>query len=243
MSKESLQTMATKPDPKKKSTDAEADDAVAEKPRGSRKGLVAAAVMCLVSLGGGFFLARMAYLQDAEVYEPEYKDTETADAHGDDAKGDNGHGDDAKGDKADLRTDVTDPLAKDGHAAEKATALQKKDDADGHGEVVADTGLLDLGDMLTNIQSMTPQGTPGTAFLKINLVIAYRPDLEAGKLMAERQPFIRDLFNSYLRGLSESDVRGMAGIMYIKAELLKRARAAVGNDLPQEILIKDLIVQ
>ena len=39
------------------------------------------------------------------------------------------------------------------------------------------------------------------------------------------------------------DVRGMAGILYIKAELLKRARAAVGSDLPQEILIKDLIVQ
>ena len=54
---------------------------------------------------------------------------------------------------------------------------------------------------------------------------------------------MRDLFNGYLRGLTENDVRGMAGILYIKAELLKRARAAVGSDLPQEILIKDLIVQ
>jgi hypothetical protein len=35
----------------------------------------------------------------------------------------------------------------------------------------------------------------------------------------------------------------MAGILHVKAELLKRARAAVGNDLPQEILINDLIVQ
>jgi flagellar FliL protein len=51
------------------------------------------------------------------------------------------------------------------------------------------------------------------------------------------------LFNSYLRGISESDVRGMAGVLYVKAELLKRARAATGNDLPQEILIRDLIVQ
>ena len=84
---------------------------------------------------------------------------------------------------------------------------------------------------------------PTKAFLKINLVVAYRMDEGAGKLMEERQPFMRDLFNSYLRGLSESDVRGMAGIMYIKAELLKRARAASGNDLPQEILINDLIVQ
>ncbi|WP_437434642.1 flagellar basal body-associated FliL family protein [Sulfitobacter geojensis] len=83
----------------------------------------------------------------------------------------------------------------------------------------------------------------GGSIHPINLVIAYRPDAEAGALMEERQPFIRDLFNSYLRGLSEADLRGMGGIMYVKAELLKRARAAVGNDLPQEILIKDLIVQ
>lgn len=231
--------MADQPDPKKKPPEAEAGDAAPEKPRGSRKALLAAAVMCLVSLGGGFFLARTAYLQDAETYEPDYKDAEADDAHDEEA---DAHGEDGKEGGSHLRTDVTDPLAKGGHDAEKAMALKAPDD-DGHGEVVADSGLLDLGDMLTNIQSVTSDGEPTTAFLKINLVVAYRPDLDAGMLMAERQPFIRDLFNSYLRGLSETDVRGMAGIMYIKAELLKRARAAVGSDLPQEILIKDLIVQ
>lgn len=231
--------MATKPDPKKKPPETDAEDAPAEKSRGSRKMLLAAAVMCLVSLGGGFFLARTAYLQDAEEYAPEYKDAESTEAH----DKDDGHGDGAKDGNPKLRKDVTDPLAKDGHDAEKAMALQEKDHADEKGESIADSGLLDLGDMLTNIQSTGADGTTSTAFLKISLVVAYRPDLDAGKLMAERQPFIRDLFNSYLRGLSEADVRGMAGIMYIKAELLKRARAAVGNDLPQEILIKDLIVQ
>jgi hypothetical protein len=97
--------------------------------------------------------------------------------------------------------------------------------------------------MFTNLEGVTPPGVPTKAFLKINLVVAYRTDEGAGDLMEERQPFMRDLFNAYLRGLSEADVRGMAGIMYIKAELLKRARAAAGNDLPQEILINDLIVQ
>ncbi|WP_281990556.1 flagellar basal body-associated FliL family protein [Sulfitobacter geojensis] len=232
--------MAAKPDPKKKSPEAGAEDAEAQKSRGSRKTLLAAAVMCLVSLGGGFFLARAAYLQDAEEYAPEYKEAETADAHEEQA---DAHGGDAKKGGAKLREDLTDPLAKDGHDAEKAMALQPQDEGDGHSGAAVDSGLLDLGDMLTNIQSVSPQGTPDTAFLKINLVIAYRPDAEAGALMEERQPFIRDLFNSYLRGLSEADLRGMGGIMYVKAELLKRARAAVGNDLPQEILIKDLIVQ
>ena len=35
----------------------------------------------------------------------------------------------------------------------------------------------------------------------------------------------------------------VAGILTVKSELLKRVRAAAGNDLPQEILISDLIVQ
>lgn len=240
--------MAIKPKPKKEEPQAGADGESAEKPRGSRKMLLAAAAMCLVSLGGGFFLARMAYLQDAEVYEPEYKDEEAADAHGAE---DDGHG----GKKKDttLRTDITDPLAKDGHDAEEASSLQAEHeggnkDPDGHGSgskdgTMMDSGLLRFGDMLTNIEGLTPQGVPTKAFLKINLVVAYRTDEGAGELMEERQPFMRDLFNAYLRGLSEADVRGMAGIMYIKAELLKRARAAAGNDLPQEILINDLIVQ
>lgn len=235
--------MALKPKSKKKEPEAQPDSSAAEKPRGSRKTLLAAAVMCLVSLGGGFFLARMAYLQDAEVYEPEYKDEEVETA--------GGHGDEME--KSELRTDITDPLAQDGHDAEKAVSLKAENEG-GHGEAddhgkpgkdgeMMNSGLLSFGDMLTNIEGTTPQGAPTKAFLKINLIVAYRTDEGAGQLMEERQPFMRDLFNGYLRGLSEADVRGMAGIMYIKAELLKRARAAVGNDLPQEILINDLIIQ
>jgi flagellar FliL protein len=234
--------MAIKPKSKKNLPQDGANSHAVEKSPGSRKMLLAAAVMCFISLGGGFFLARTAYLQDAEVYEPEYKDKESnaADAHGEEA---DGHSDKKGG--PELRTDIADPLAKDGHDAEHAFALQAKKEGgheNGGGEEI-NTGLLSFGDFLTNIEGTTSQGVSTKAFLKINLVVAYRTDEGAGKLMQERQPFMRDLFNGYLRGLSQADIRGMAGIMYIKAELLKRARAAAGNDLPQEILINDLIVQ
>ena len=192
----------------------------AERPRGSRKMLIAAALMCVVSLGGGFFLARAAYVKDAEAFEPEYK-SEEADQT------------DTKDDHADAEDH-----GKDDHAKDEGDAEDHADDTK-----AASTGLIDLGEMLTNIQGFDQNGTPTSAFLKVNLMVAYRPDAGADKLMVERQPFMRDLFNGYLRGLTENDVRGMAGILYIKAELLKRARAAVGSDLPQEILIKDLIVQ
>jgi len=192
----------------------------ADRPRGSRKMLIAAALMCVVSLGGGFFLARAAYVKDAEAFEPEYK-SEEADQT------------DTKDDHADAEDH-----GKDDHAKDEGDAEDHADDTK-----AASTGLIDLGEMLTNIQGFDQNGTPTSAFLKVNLMVAYRPDAGADKLMVERQPFMRDLFNGYLRGLTENDVRGMAGILYIKAELLKRARAAVGSDLPQEILIKDLIVQ
>lgn len=242
--------MAKKPKEKAPEPPADTEEGAVEKPRGSKKMLMAAAAMCLLSLSGGFFLARMAYVQDAEAYEPDYKAEEEGEAkEGDDYADKDGDGKD-KGkdkDKTKLREDITDPLAKDGHDAEKATALQEKDKGkdgkDGKTEEVMDTGLLDFGEILTNIKGFDTQGRPTTAFLKVHLMVAYRPDTGAGQIMQDRQPFMRDLFNGYLRGISVADVRGMAGIMYIKAELLKRARAAVGSDLPQEILIRDLIVQ
>jgi flagellar FliL protein len=217
--------MAGKAKEKRKPEAAAAGDTPEAKPKGSKKMLVAAMAFCLVSLGAGFFLARMAYMQDAEAYEPEYKDEDEAhgDDHGDEK--DDGHG--GKDDHAKKGNGITDPLAKDGHEAEKAEALKAKD----------------FGEMLTNIEGYDVQGAPTRAFLKVNLVVAYRPDEGASEIMEERQAFMRDLFNSYLRGLTEADVRGMAGLLFVKAELLKRARAAAGSDLPQEILIKDLIVQ
>ena len=212
--------MALKPKAKTSKEDAPAVEGAEEKPRGSRKMLLAAALLCVLSLGGGFFLARMAYLQDAETYEPEYKDAE---AEAEDGPGEEGaHAE-------------TEEKKEDGHGDAEAK--------DGEHVEVVDTGMLEFGDILTNIQGFDAQGTPTRAFLKINLVVAYRTDEGAGDLMKEREAFMRDLFNSYLRGISESDVRGMAGVLYVKAELLKRARAATGNDLPQEILIRDLIVQ
>lgn len=232
--------MAKKP---KTKPEAEATED-APKAGGSKKMLIASAILCLLSLGGGFFLARMAYMQDAEAFAPDYVDGEKeAEAHDDD------HGGHGKEEKTKLRTDIVDPLAKDGHDAEKATSLQAKPDdhggKEGHGEdgKVADSGLLAFADILTNIQSFDAQGQPTKAFLKVNLVVTYRPDEGSGEIMESRRAFMRDLFNGYLRGVSEADLKGMAGVLYIKAELLKRARAAVGNDLPQEVLINDLIVQ
>lgn len=193
-----------------------------EKPKSSKKLLLVALVLSLISMGGGFFLAQMAFKQDAKQYEPDYvEEAEEAPAgDGKDAKAGGGAGSE-------------DPYAEgDEKASEEGEEL-----------VAVDEGMLEFGEILTNITSTTANGQPRSAFLKLTVVLVYRPDDGARALMESRQPFMRDLFNGYARSLTEADVRGMAGILNVKSELLKRARAAAGNDLPQEILISDLIVQ
>lgn len=194
------------------------------KPKSSKKLLLVALVLSLISMGGGFFLAQMAFKEDAKQYEPDYVE-EVEEAPGEDgkeAKAGGGKGSD-------------DPYAE---GDEKS-----KEEGDGEELVAVDEGMLEFGEILTNITSVTANGQPRNAFLKLTVVLVYRPDDGARAIMESRQPFMRDLFNGYARSLTEADVRGMAGILNVKSELLKRARAAAGNDLPQEILISDLIVQ
>ncbi|GAA6199861.1 flagellar basal body-associated FliL family protein [Aquicoccus sp. SU-CL01552] len=194
----------------------EPDEATAKngKARSARTLLMAALLLSVASLGGGFFLARIAFQQDAANFAPDYID-ETGDKSAD-AGQDPGHADMAD-------------TGSHGAAGEDAT---KPND-----------GVLEFEEIVTNIESYDAKGRPEPAFLKLSLVLVYRPDPGASELMKERQPFMRDLFTGYARSLTETDVRGMAGVLNVKAELLKRARAAAGSDLPQEILISDLIVQ
>lgn len=193
---------------------AEAEGEEDAQPKGSKKLLIAAVVLSLISLGGGFFLARMAFQEDAETYAPDY----------------------------------VEEVIEEGVDEDLAAKESDEKNADGGGEgeeevKTAEDGIIEFDEILTNITSFNQHGVPINAFLKMNVVMVYRPDPGSKELMESRKPFMRDLFNGYARSLTEADVRGMAGILTVKSELLKRARAAAGNDLPQEILISDLIVQ
>jgi len=198
---------------------AEPDVVKESKARSARTLLMAALLLSVASLGGGFVLAKIAFQQDAASFEPDYVD---------ETKGEKPVGEHAPAE-----------AAGDGHA----DAGAQDADSEEEGEASVREGVLEFGEIVTNIESFDAKGSPEPAFLKLTLVLVYRPDPGASDLMKERQPFMRDLFTGYARSLNETDVRGMAGVLNVKAELLKRARAAAGSDLPQEILISDLIVQ
>ncbi|GGG67811.1 hypothetical protein GCM10011415_13610 [Salipiger pallidus] len=98
-------------------------------------------------------------------------------------------------------------------------------------------------EIIVNITSTTATGRQTTRFLKLNLALAYDNTLPGAANIEERKLFMRDSIQDYLRQLNESDLQGSIGLVRLKAELLRRARAISDSDAPQEFLIADLIVQ
>ncbi|MEO1951894.1 flagellar basal body-associated FliL family protein [Thioclava sp.] len=118
-------------------------------------------------------------------------------------------------------------------------------DSAGHGAsgAAGADALLDFDDIVVNITETTADGTSAARYLKLHLALVYPESPDAEAKMAEKKPFIRDTFTGFLRQMTVEDLRGSIGLIKLKAELLKRARAVVGNDTPSEILISDLVVQ
>lgn len=194
--------------PKRKKADTAVED-VAETfgARPSRGLLLAAIALSVASLGGGFFLARLAYEADVEEFEPDYVE---------EAGGDN--------------------IA----SAEKEGASEASGYEEGGS---SQEGFLEFEDIITDIVVNDSDGGLSRSFLKLSVILVYRPDPGAREEIEARQPFMRDLFTTFARSLTEAEVRGAAGLMVVKSELLKRARAASGNSLPQDVLIRDIIIQ
>lgn len=101
--------------------------------------------------------------------------------------------------------------------------------------------ILDFEEMILNVTGITASGRSTTRFMKVKLSLVY--DGEQAPDIASRRPFMRDSFGDYMRQLTERDLEGTMGQISLKTELLKRAKAIVGNNAPKEILISDLVIQ
>lgn len=98
--------------------------------------------------------------------------------------------------------------------------------------------FVDIPDLIVNIQSA--DGTP--AYLK--LVVALEIDQpEAGTLVEPVLPRVVDQFQTYLRELRVDDIRGSAGVMRLKEELLRRVNLALAPLPIRDVLFKEMIVQ
>ena len=96
----------------------------------------------------------------------------------------------------------------------------------------------DMDEMIANIQSS--DGTPVYLKLVISLEL-YSVEEKAGIEMLK--PRIRDQYQGYLRELRPDDLKGSAGIMRVKEELLRRTNVAAAPYKVRDVLLKEMILQ
>ena len=97
---------------------------------------------------------------------------------------------------------------------------------------------MDMSNIIVNIQ--TADGTP--AYLKLSVSLELNtPEEKAG--LQVLMPRVVDQFQGYLRELRVDDLRGSAGVMRLKEELLRRINVAAAPYRVRDVLLKEMIVQ
>lgn len=103
------------------------------------------------------------------------------------------------------------------------------------------TGVLSFDGVVVNIVSTSENGRQRSKFLKTSISVIY--DIEDESKIRSKELFLKDSFQDFLRQLDENEIIGTAGLIRLKSELLKRAKAVTESEKIKEILISELIVQ
>ncbi len=118
----------------------------------------------------------------------------------------------------------------DGHGGKKS-----KKGEEGEGHTVA---FMEIPDLVVNLS--TTQGQPRYLKLKVQLELESAADQAAVEKIAPR---VIDHFQTYLRELRVSDLRGSAGIYRLRQELLARVNAAVAPIEVKDVLFQEILIQ
>ncbi|HEY5347915.1 MAG TPA: flagellar basal body-associated FliL family protein [Rhizomicrobium sp.] len=96
----------------------------------------------------------------------------------------------------------------------------------------------DMDSITVNIQSS--DGTP--SYLKLTLSLEL-DNAEEKTAIAPLMARVIDQFQAYLRELRMDDLKGSAGVLRLKEELLRRANVAAAPYKIRDVLLKEMIVQ
>lgn len=98
--------------------------------------------------------------------------------------------------------------------------------------------FYDVPDIIVNIQG--PDSAP--AYLKLSVALELENAEEEAGIKA-LMPRVVDQFQGYLRELRMDDLKGSAGIVRLKEELLRRINASAAPYRVRDVLLKQMIVQ
>lgn len=136
--------------------------------------------------------------------------------------------------------------AEGGHEAKKEA--KKESSKGGHGgegegegggeEAGASSMYMDLPVIKVNLASTSRK----TVFAMIGMSLALENEEDKAAIQAA-QPRIVDSFQTYLRELSPEELRGSAGLLRLREELLLRVNAAVAPVVVKDVLFQQVLVQ
>jgi flagellar FliL protein len=98
--------------------------------------------------------------------------------------------------------------------------------------------FYDVPDIIVNIQG----ADSAPAYLKLSVSLELDSAEEKAGMVA-LQPRIVDQFQGYLRELRLDDLKGSAGVVRLKEELLRRINVAAAPYRVRDVLLKQMIVQ
>jgi flagellar FliL protein len=98
--------------------------------------------------------------------------------------------------------------------------------------------FYDVPDIITNLQST--DGNP--VYLKLSTSLEL-DNAEEKPGLAAVMPRVVDQFQGYLRELRIDDLKGSAGVIRLKEELLRRVNVAAAPYRVRDVLLKEMIVQ
>lgn len=137
---------------------------------------------------------------------------------------------------------LLDPILgkKGGETAEGEAAAEGGGHGGGgeEGEGGAMANFMELPDLVVNLS--TNQGQQRYLKLKVQLELENAADKAAVEAIAPR---VIDHFQTYLRELRVSDLRGSAGIYRLRQELLARVNAAAAPIKVKDVLFQEILIQ
>lgn len=104
--------------------------------------------------------------------------------------------------------------------------------------VPPEVAYYDMPDLVVNIQSA--DGSPAYLKVSVSLELAAMTEKPGIQVL---MPRIVDQFQGYLRELRVDDLRGSAGIVRLKEELVRRVNVAAAPYPVRDVLLKEMIVQ
>jgi flagellar FliL protein len=101
-----------------------------------------------------------------------------------------------------------------------------------------EVAFSDIEKLTVNIQGASD--TP--AYLQLSVSLELENE-EQKKAMEALLPRVKDQFQAYLRELRLEDLKGSAGVLRIKEELLRRVNVAAAPYHVRDVLLKEMLVQ